>query len=789
MEPPNSYQNMRARRFSFWMLLGLIPVLHLSFLSMPLKSIAQCNTKETCKVLVINSYHDGSYWADRLMSGINEVFDSAGHVEYFVNYLDAKRFADDRYFQMMAEIYAYKFRDIDFDAILTSDDHALDFMVEYGDSIFPDVPVVFCGINDYAPSRTAALGEFTGIWEHYDAVGTIELIGKLQPEKTTIAFISDNTKTGRLLSQRFLRDKSKLNPEIEVRVLSNLNYGELCSEIQLLPQNTALLWASYLLQPDRTILSAEESMEMISLCRDLPVYCVWDVVGLGAIGGKITSPKQQGKVAAELVLQIFHGKKASEIPVRGGELVYKFDYSELISNNIELSDLPDNSIIINKPYSVYEKYRTLIWFVVGLIVFLSLVIVALSYHIRLRRKSERTLKKRNEQLQESRIQLSEVNKHLEIARDKAEESDRLKSAFLANLSHEIRTPMNGIMGFADLLTEKEMDKEKQKEYLNIIRNSSKRLLSLINDLIDISKIDAGQITLNPVDIRLGDLMEELFLFFQAEADSKKIGFYLDVDEALMDKTIKVDATRLEQIMSNLINNALKFTRKGEVRIGCRLSGDDLLLWVSDTGPGIPEEYHQKIFERFRQVDESHLKEEEGSGLGLSISKALVELMDGDIWLESGKEEGAVFYVCLPFDASNVQVIDTHDVPSDVKLPPNLQVMVAEDDNASFELLEAILASFGLHVIRAIDGEQAVDLFKIYKTIPLVLLDLKMPRKNGFDTLKEIKEIKPDVLAIAQTAYVSESDRQRCFREGFNAFITKPIQHGQLQEMLVKLLVK
>ncbi len=785
MNPLKTRKYLLYSRFILWDLLFIL--LFLSF--GPAKTNAQCDSDQQCRVLVINSYHDGSYWTDRLMSGINEVFDSAGHVECFVNYLDAKRFADDRYFQMMAEIYAYKFRNIDFDAILTSDDHALDFMVQYGDSLFPGVPIVFCGINDYDPSRTAGLDEFTGIWEHYDIIGTIELIEKMQPEKTTIAFISDNTKTGQLLLKRFLRDKSLLDPEIEVRLLTNLNFTELCNEIRRLPENSALLWASYLLQPDHTILSANESLKKILQCRDLPVYCVWDVVGIGAIGGKITSPKQQGKVAAELVLQIFHGKKASEIPVRGGELVYKFDYNELISNNIELSDLPDASILINKPYSVYEKYRTLIWSVIGLIVFLSLVIVALSYHIRLRRMSERVLKNRNEELHESRIRLSEVNKHLEIARDKAEESDRLKSAFLANLSHEIRTPMNGIMGFADLLAEKEIDKEKQKEYLNIIRNSSKRLLSLINDLIDISKIDAGQITLNPIDIRLGDLMEGLFLFFQAEADSKKIGFYLDVDDTLMDKTIKVDATRLEQIMSNLINNALKFTRKGEVRIGCRLSGDDLLLWVSDTGPGIPEEYHQKIFERFRQVDESHLKEEEGSGLGLSISKALVELMDGDIWLESGKEEGTVFYVCLPFDSSNQKIHVARALPPTVKLPPNLQVMVAEDDNASFDLLEAILTAFGLHVIRAVDGEQAVDLFKIYKTIPLILLDLKMPRKNGFEALKEIREIKPDVLAIAQTAYVSEADRQKCFQEGFNAFITKPIQHAQLHEMLVKLLAK
>ncbi len=784
MESRHSHKNKPARSDSLWMLLFVI-----AFFLMLFKASAQCDTEESCKVLVLNSYHDGSYWTDRLMSGLAEVFDSAGNVECFVNYLDAKRFADDRYFQMMAEIYAYKFRNIDFDAILTSDDHALDFVVKYGDSLFPAVPIVFCGINDYDSSRTATLDEFTGIWEHYDAIGTIELIEKLQPENTTIAFISDDTKTGKLLLKRFLKNKDLLDPAIEVRLLNNMNFTDLCNEIQRLPKNSALLWASYLLQPDHTILSVPESLKKIRQCRDLPVYCIWDAVGKGAIGGKITSPKQQGKIAAEMVLQIFHGAKASEIPVRGGDLIYKFDYNELTKNNIKLEDLPQNSIIINKPYSVYEKYRSLIWSVIGLIVFLSMVIVALSYHIRLRRKSERTLKNRNEELQESRIRLSELNKHLEIARDKAEESDRLKSAFLANLSHEIRTPMNGIMGFADLLAEKAIDKEKQIEYLNIIRNSSKRLLSLINDLIDISKIDAGQITLNPNDIRLGDLMEGLFLFFQAEADSKKIGLNLDVDDALIDKTIKVDATRLEQIMSNLINNALKFTRKGEVRIGCRLSGDDLLLWVSDTGPGIPEQYHQKIFERFRQVDESHLKEEEGSGLGLSISKALVELMDGDIWLESGKEEGTVFYVCLPFDPSNRQINVDQPVPLDVKLPPNLHVLVAEDDNAGYELLEAILESLGVQVIRAVDGEQAVDLFKIYKTIPLVLLDLKMPRKNGFEALKEIREIKPDVLAIAQTAYVSEADRQKCFREGFNAFITKPIQHAQLHEMLVKLLAK
>ncbi len=239
-----------------------------------------------------------------------------------------------------------------------------------------------------------------------------------------------------------------------------------------------------------------------------------------------------------------------------------------------------------------------------------------------------------------------VERELQVAKEKAEESNRLKSAFLANVSHEIRTPMNGILGFADLLRESELSGEVQQKYIQVIRRSGKRMLNIINDLIDISKIEAGQMDLYFESVNINSILKEQCSFFRPEAESKGLVFVCKevLDE---DAMVFADSIRLNQILCNLLNNAIKYTKYGKIEFGCRVNADNYEFYVYDTGVGIIADLQDKVFERFRQGELEMTKKYEGVGLGLSISKAYVERMGGEIWLKSSPGVGSTFYFTIP----------------------------------------------------------------------------------------------------------------------------------------------
>ena len=249
--------------------------------------------------------------------------------------------------------------------------------------------------------------------------------------------------------------------------------------------------------------------------------------------------------------------------------------------------------------------------------------------------------------EETHVILQRNNEELILAKDKAEESDRLKSAFLANMSHEIRTPMNGILGFATLLKKPALSDEKQLKYIKAIEQSGRRMLNIINDIIDISRIEAGQTELNLESVEINEVIDELFLFFKLEAEQNGIKLICNkanYTEALYTLT---DKNKLIQILTNLIKNAIKFTKKGQINYGYKINSNDIEFFVSDTGIGVHPDYHQKIFERFRQAETNLASQYEGSGLGLSISKAYVELLGGKIWMKSEIGKGSTFFFNLP----------------------------------------------------------------------------------------------------------------------------------------------
>lgn len=369
------------------------------------------------------------------------------------------------------------------------------------------------------------------------------------------------------------------------------------------------------------------------------------------------------------------------------------------------------------------------------------------------------------------------------AKEKAEESDRLKSSFLANISHEIRTPMNGILGFADLLKTPNLSPENQKEFIDAIESSGERMLSIISDLVDISIIEAGEVIPKVSDVNLNLLFQDIHQEFKPEFDKKSIDLNFLTDLTDEQSVVLTDKQKLNQILTNLIKNSLKFTEKGQVEFGFSHIDSRLQFFVKDTGIGISEQQQQFIFQSFRQGYSGLSKKYEGAGLGLTISKAYVEILEGKIWVDSILKKGTTIFFDIPYRTNKNNFIQPESPNNNAKY--NIDVLIAEDDLNSLFYLKSILKNSVNSIYSASNGLEAVEIVKTNPAINLVLMDLNMPVMDGIEATKKILEINPGMKVIAQTAYAYAEDRDAALKAGCTDFLTKPIYRNELMNVISK----
>lgn len=374
------------------------------------------------------------------------------------------------------------------------------------------------------------------------------------------------------------------------------------------------------------------------------------------------------------------------------------------------------------------------------------------------------------------------------AKSKAEESDRLKTAFLQNISHEIRTPMNAIVGFTEILNNQDTTDEKRKYFTDIIQQSSNQLLAVISDIVLIATLESGQEVVREHETRMNSILK--LLYEQFEGKAKSLGLTFSYKTTLPDSsaTIQTDETKLIQILTNLIGNAIKFTKKGFVDFGYDLKDEYIEFYVKDSGIGVPDEMHKHIFDRFRQADSEIALEFGGTGLGLSISKAYVELMGGEIRMESQPGKGSQFYFTLPYKRYKANPSGSENKTQEVvKINASKTIMVAEDEDFNFRLISEFLSAFEVKIIRAITGTEAVDICRSDQKIDLVIMDIKMPQMNGYEATKIIKGIRPELKIIAQTAYSFDNDRIIALESGCSDYISKPFGKQQFLTLIKKYL--
>jgi signal transduction histidine kinase len=457
------------------------------------------------------------------------------------------------------------------------------------------------------------------------------------------------------------------------------------------------------------------------------------------------------------------------------------------------------SIYLSK--GLIENFFPLLILLIPIIIF-SVLMTARNYRNKIQDLSnqDKILEMNKDLLYANENLEKEVKKRtheIQVTLEKAEDSDRLKTAFLQNMSHEIRTPMNAIIGFSKILDKPELSADKRKSYTSIIVNSSNQLLSIVSDILTISSIDTNQEKISFSKVCINNIMLDLLAIFKVHAFNQNISIY--TKQHLTDKQSEIytDRTKFTQILTNLITNALKFTHEGFIEFGYMLEESHgsgtlhnempnipfLQLYVKDTGIGIAPQQQETIFERFRQADLSISRKYGGTGLGLSISKGFVNLLGGEIWVKSEFGKGSTFCFTIPYkpvNESDIILSSTYGQNENHK-----SILVAEDEEYNYLFIQELLIDMGLKFLHAKDGKQTIDICKADSNVVLVLMDIKMPVMDGYTAAKSIKEFRPNLPIIAQSAYALEHEIEKFNGSAFDDYITKPIDGEELKVKVMK----
>jgi signal transduction histidine kinase/CheY-like chemotaxis protein len=387
-------------------------------------------------------------------------------------------------------------------------------------------------------------------------------------------------------------------------------------------------------------------------------------------------------------------------------------------------------------------------------------------------------------------EVSHLYDDLAKEQEKVSEGIVVKNAFLNNISHEIREPMNTILGFTELLTLGNLKDEQRSDFLNIVKNKSRAMLSMIDDISELARFESDGITFAKMETNVPKLLNELLSEYHKELELRKksnLELILKLPSEKDSYVIYTDSGRLYQVLNYLLDNALKYTDKGFVQFGYEVKdAKQLQFFVRDTGGGIPKEEQKYLFTRYRKKEEVVDKPILKKGLGLTISRYIVELMGGKIWVESTVGEGTTFYFTIPFGKEgNIEVQETNSNVKPFFNWRNKVILIVEDELVNYQFLEAVFADSHAQLVHVSDGNKAVELCKALNNIDLILMDIRLPEKDGYDAVKEIRQFRPTIPIIAQTAYSSKKERDKCKAIGFNEYITKPIDISLLIQMVNK----
>lgn len=583
------------------------------------------------RVLIIDSYSPDEPWEQSINKEIVKLLQGEyPSLQCSIEYLNAMGVPDFDSEKMMNEL-KLKYGSEKFDLIITNNEEASIMMKKHHDKYFPKVPVLFCGVNSNFYISEEDRKYFTGVLNAPTNTATLDMALALHGSVKKVYILLDQSNYGKLSSQTLGMLMSFYDKKYSVHIMQTTNIDQALVNLKHANHDSLIMLLGTFTDNNGKHVSPEDTISRIKSVSTAPIYSSWQAYfGKGIVGGAINDGEKHGKLAGRMALRILNGENPADIPVLAhGDTTFRFDYAAMNEYHVSMNDIPQNSIIINKPKDTLPKYfkDLLTAIVIGFILVLSAMMIHNNH-----------IKKKN---LKNKFLYEEMLKY-----------DELKTEFFSNISHELRTPLNVILCTLQLLKHTPplkgdtYSKGELEPKLDSIRRNSLRLLRLVNNLIDITKIDSGFYKLHLKNENIVDVVEDITLSVADYVNDKEIELTFDTE--MEERIMAVDSEKIERIMLNLLSNAVKFTpADGKILVYMREDEENVYISVADTGIGIPEDKHSLIFERFRQVDSTMTRNTEGSGIGLSLVKALVELHDGTITVESEQGEGSTFAVTIP----------------------------------------------------------------------------------------------------------------------------------------------
>lgn len=751
--------------------------------------LAEEYIQEDKRVLFISSYS----WATvpKQIEGLQSALGDS----YIINYefMDTKNTVYSDGYQEFRDLLKYKLsqRD-DYDAVVVGDDAALNFIMQYQEDLFPETPIVFEGIDNVDNAIKDSENPYvTGVAEIVDYQKNIEIAKKLLPNANKLVFILDDAENG-VGIQKQLADSQSEFADYEVEYVNSADYSqkELCAKISSFDSSYIGFCISMSRRNDGVIYTEDERYRILENYANIPLFRV-SSSGLGScnalVGGYIVSHKDSGEIAGSIIKRALEGENIADIPVvLDTPSEYCFNWEVLLKYNLNTSVLPKETVYLNKEPSFVEKHYNPIIF--GCCMLALILLLLLFINARNNGKKEKAL---NKQLDESNHALNDRNDELTKSNAELERISTYKSDFLSRVSHDIRTPMNTILNLTKMVEGELDDKQTALNDLHKIDTSNQFLLSLVNDILDMSRIEQKKIVLQPERYNYHEFLDYMESTFIPLGQAKNV--QLTIEEGKQDINIIIDKVRFNQMCFNLVSNAIKYTPEGG-HVLFRMAHGEIVdgkfpcdIYVIDDGIGMSKEFQKTMFEPFSQEGRSY-KTVEGTGLGLAIVSEIAELLGATIEVDSTIGIGTTFHI-------NMTMVMASDSPEEISEEKESfdkligqNILVAEDHPLNQEIIRRLLEAKGMHVTITDNGQQVLDEFtKNPDCYVAILMDVRMPEMDGLTATQKIRSLEiPEaktIPIIAMTASAYQEDMRDSSNAGMNAHLIKPINPDLLYKEL------